>query len=71
MKDEKGFKQYKNGSKGEKPRTDKKKPVGARFSVHIQTGQTPLHNHLQNSSTIFKQKIVPGKFILDSNLSGH
>jgi hypothetical protein len=28
MKDEKGFKQYKNGSKGGKPRTDKKNPTG-------------------------------------------
>jgi hypothetical protein len=34
----KGFKQYKNGSKGKKPRTEKKIPVGARFFDAVQTG---------------------------------
>jgi hypothetical protein len=38
MKDEKGFKQYKNGSKGKNPGQEKKIPVGARFYSPVQTG---------------------------------
>jgi hypothetical protein len=38
MKDKKGFKQYKNFSKGKNPGQEKKFPVGARFFAAVQTG---------------------------------
>jgi hypothetical protein len=38
MKDKKGFKQYKNGSKGKNPGQKKKIPVWARFFAAVQTG---------------------------------